>query len=155
MTCMPPNFEDIIACDKEIWHRLSTVAKSLRMEEDSFYMPLDWYVEDILNHPQITQMIAPRLGAARATKRATQEWEAPKEKGCGQQSQQTKAGTPGPNNARNVARKLKGKESKKKANAELNEYRSAAGKKGKDKGEGKGSKGGKGDKGSKGSTGKK
>ena len=96
-------------------------------------MPLDWYVEDILNHPQITQMIAPRLGAARATKRATQEWEAPKEKGGGQQSQHTKAGTPGPNNARNVARKLKGKESKKKANAELNEYRSAAGKKGKDR----------------------
>ena len=70
-------------------------------------------------------MIAPRLGADKATKRPTQEWEAPKDKGGGQQA---KAGAPGPNNARNVARKLKGKESKKKANAELNEYRSAAGK---------------------------
>ena len=146
-----PTFEDIIACDKEIWHRLSTVAESLRMEEDSFYMPLDWYVEDILNHPQITQMLAPRLGAAKTTKRPAQEWEAPKEKGGGQQA---KAGTPGPNNARNVARKVKGKEAKKKANAELNGYRSAAGKKGKDKGKGKGAKGGKGDKGAKGGKGK-
>ena len=62
------NFEDIIACDKEIWHRVSTVAESLKMEEDSFYMPLAWIVEDILNHPQITQMVAPRLGSARAPK---------------------------------------------------------------------------------------
>ena len=59
-------------------------------------MPLDWYVEDILNHPQITQMLTPRLGAAKTTKRPAQEWEAPKEKGGGQQA---KAGTPGPNNA--------------------------------------------------------
>ena len=42
---------------------------------------------------------------------------------------------------------MKSKEAKKKANAELNEYRSAAGKKGKDMGKGKGAKGGKGDKG--------
>ena len=63
---------------KEILHRLSTVAESLKMEEDSFYMPLGWYVEDILNHPQITQMLAPGSGAAKATKRPTQDWEAPK-----------------------------------------------------------------------------
>ena len=147
-----PNFEDIIACDKEIWHRLSTEVESLKMEEDSFYMPLDWYVEDILNHPQITQMLAPRLGAARGTKRPTQEWEAPKEKGGGQQTG-SKAGTPGPNHARNVARKTKSKDNKKKAGAELGAYREAAGKKGKDKGEGKGAKGGK-DKGAKGGKGK-
>ena len=137
-----PNFDDIIACDKEIWHRLSTVAETLRMEEDSFYMPLDWYVEDILNHPQITQMLAPRLGASRPAKRSAQEWETPKDKRGGQQA---KAGAPGPNNARNVAKKLKGKEAKKKAAAELSEFRSASGKKGKDKGKGKGK--GKGDKG--------
>ena len=93
----------------------------------------------------------PLLGALRPAKRSAQEWEAPKDKGGGQQA---KAGAPGPNNARNVVRKLKGKESKKKANAELNEYRSAAGKKGKDKGKGKGAKGGKGEKGAKGSKGK-
>ena len=80
-------------------------------------------MEDILNHPQITQMLAPRLGASRPAKRSAQEWEAPKDKGGGQQA---KAGAPGPNNARNVARKVKSKESKKKAAAELNEYRSAS-----------------------------
>ena len=52
-----PTYEDIMACDKEIWHRLSTVVESLRMEEDSFFMPLDWYVEDILNHPQTTRCL--------------------------------------------------------------------------------------------------
>ena len=49
---------------------------------------------------------------------------------------------------------MKSKESKKKANAELNEYHSVAGKKGKDKGKGKGAKEGKGEKGAKGSKGK-
>ena len=146
-----PTFEDIIACDKEIWHRLSTVAETVKMDEDSFFMPLDWYVEDILDHPQITQMLAPRLGSAKATKRPAQDWEAPKEKGG---AKQAKAGSPGPNNARNVARKSKLKDAKKKATAELSELRAAAGKKGKDKGRGKGSKGNKGDKGAKGAKGK-
>ena len=91
------------------------------------------------------------LGAAKATKRPNQEWEAPKEKGGGQQA---KAGTLSPNNARNVAQKLKSKESKKKANVELKEFRSAVGKKGKDKGKGKGAKCGNGDKGAKGTKGK-
>ena len=106
-----PNFDDIIACDKAIWHTLgekvADYGEGLVWDQTHHMMPLDYWVEDVLDMPKISQMIAPRLGGvSKGTKRIAPD------KGTGN------TGTPGPNHARNVAKRKKGKQAKAAEKAE-------------------------------------
>ena len=146
---VPPTIADALACDREIFAKLSKLCS----RDASGLQSLPTHIPAVLDHAEIIQLMVPKIGAA-TRKRPNEEGmpynPPPAARPAGQAQQQT--GT-GPNNERNRAKRENAKKARDARAQELETYRASdpnarkggkgdgkngKGKKGKGKGKGRG-----------------
>jgi hypothetical protein len=56
---------DIEMCDDAIWHKMAETAEEHDgIQPDEAGLPLDWIVSDVLQDPEILQLVGPRVRPA-------------------------------------------------------------------------------------------